>query len=166
MGYNTIFNIISVTLRQPVHLPMLPACISQWLERLTWKLEVVGSIPGLVNLTIINCLSDETKPRSRVTVSYTEHIKEPGRALVVSSCIIALSPIRTKHLLGASLRWATSSDHRKMKIINQNLPMRSWNSFYQCSTIFFSSPAPAFQHNHCRKMGSKNMVGMVGCTRV
>ena len=44
----------------------LPAHIAQWLERSTRKLEVVGSIPRLVNLTIINCLSDETLNRGPV----------------------------------------------------------------------------------------------------
>ena len=43
-----------------------PAQIAQWMERSTWKLEVVGSIPGLVNLTIINCVSDETLNRGSV----------------------------------------------------------------------------------------------------
>ena len=37
----------------------------------TWKLEVVGSIPGLVKLTIINCLSDETLNRGPVLRCYT-----------------------------------------------------------------------------------------------
>ena len=36
-----------------------------------------------INLTISNCRSDETlKPRSRVTVLHTEHVKEPGGALI------------------------------------------------------------------------------------
>ena len=67
--------------------------MAQWKERSTLKLEVVGSIPGLVNPTIINCLSDETlKTWSRVTVLFTEHVNEPGGALssfVVYPCTIS-----------------------------------------------------------------------------
>ena len=49
----------------------LPAHITQLKERSTWKLEVVGSIPEQVNLTIINCLSDETLNRGPVWRCYT-----------------------------------------------------------------------------------------------
>ena len=60
-----------------------PALIAQWLERLTWKLEVVGSVPGLVNVRIIKNvfrmrLSSEVPCDGAI---YTEHVKEPGGTL-------------------------------------------------------------------------------------
>ena len=36
-------------------------------------------------------------------VLYTEHVKEPGRRLSSSSCILALSPETTKHLRGVGI---------------------------------------------------------------
>ena len=39
---------------------LIPARIAQLVRARDLKHEVVGLIPGLVNLTIINCLSDET----------------------------------------------------------------------------------------------------------
>ena len=56
--------------------------IAHLVEHSTWIFEVVGLIPGLVNLTITNRLSDVTlKPRNRITILYTEHEKESGGAL-------------------------------------------------------------------------------------
>ena len=52
----------------------------------------------------------DIKPRPRETVLYTEHVKEPWRiSAVVSSCILALSPVTTNRLLGASLIWACAT---------------------------------------------------------
>ena len=59
-------------------------------------------------------------------VLYTEHVKEPGgitpstlknqaELSVVSTCILALSPVTTNRLCmggGGSLRWATGSDDK------------------------------------------------------
>ena len=72
-----------------------------WLEHSTRKLEVVGLIPVLVNLTIINCLSDETLNRGPVWRCYTPSmLNNLAELSVVSSCILALSPITTNRLLG------------------------------------------------------------------
>ena len=91
----------------------LPACITQWLECSTWKIEVVGLITVLVNLTIIDCLSVETLNRGPVWRSYTPSIlKNQLELSVVSSCILALFSITTNRLLGVSLRWATGSNNK------------------------------------------------------
>ena len=91
----------------------IPACIAQWSECSTRKLEVVGSIPGPANLTIISCLSDETLNRGPVWRCYTPStLKNQSGVSVVSSCILALSPVTTNRLLGAPLRWATGSDDK------------------------------------------------------
>ena len=80
---------VSLTLDVPAH-------IAQWLERSTWKLEVVGSIPGLVNLTFINCLSDETLNRGPVWRCYKPStLKNQAELSVVLSCILALSSVTT-----------------------------------------------------------------------
>ena len=39
-------------------------------EPLSWKLQVVGSIPELVNLTVTNCLSDETLTLSQTSPGF------------------------------------------------------------------------------------------------
>ena len=39
-------------------------------------------------------------------------LKNQAEFSVVSSCILALSPVTTNRLLGASLRWATGSDDK------------------------------------------------------
>ena len=90
-----------------------PARIAQWLQRSTWKLQVVGSIPGLVNLTIINCLSDETLNLGHEWQCYTPStLKNQAELSAVSSCTLALSPVTTNRFLGVSLRWATGSDDK------------------------------------------------------
>ena len=44
------------------------------------------------------------------------HFKEPGGSLRgFLTCILAISPVTTNRLLGALLRWATSSDGNKQK---------------------------------------------------
>ena len=45
---------------------MKAAHIAQLVENSTWKLQVVGLIPGLINLTGTNYLSDETLKRGHV----------------------------------------------------------------------------------------------------
>ena len=72
----------------------------------------MDSIAGLVNLTIINSLSDETLNQG-VTVwrcYVPSMLKNQAEFSVVTSCILALSTETTKHFLGALLRWATDSD--------------------------------------------------------
>ena len=69
----------------------------------------VGSIPGQVNLTNINCLSDETLNRDPVGRCYRPSTLTGG-ALVVSFCILALSPVTTSRLLGASFGWVPGSN--------------------------------------------------------
>ena len=82
-------------------------CMAQWLERSTWKLEVVGSIPRLIKLTIINCLSDETLNWGPMWQCYTPStLKNQTELWLVLSCILALSPVTTNCLLGVLLRWA------------------------------------------------------------
>ena len=39
-------------------------------------------------------------------------LKNQAEFSVVSSCVLALSPVTTNRLLGASLRWATGSDEK------------------------------------------------------
>ena len=74
---------------------------------------VVGSIPGLANLTVTNCLLDDTLYRGLVWWCYTSNtLKNQTELSVVSSCILALTPVTTNRLLGASLRGATGSDDR------------------------------------------------------
>ena len=103
----------SIKIHLLIQLTKKPARTAQWLEHSTWILEVVDLIPGLVNLTIINCLSYETLNRGTVgrCRCYTPStLKNQAELSVVSSCILALSPVTTNRLLGASLRWATGSD--------------------------------------------------------
>ena len=107
MQKHDISAIIVLSVLQPNQPP-----ITLLIERSTIKLEVVGSIPGLVNLTVINCLSDETFNRGSVWRCYTPStLKNQAELSVVSSCILSLSRVTTNRLLGASLRWATGSDH-------------------------------------------------------
>ena len=88
-----------------------------WIERSTWKLEVAGSIPGLVNLTTTNCLSDETLNRGLIWRGYTPSaLNNQTELSVVSSSILALSPVTTNRLLWASLEWATGSDDKWTEI--------------------------------------------------
>ena len=62
---------------------------------------------------IIDCLSDETLNRGPVWRCYTPStLKNQAEFSVISSCILALSPVTTNRLLGASLRWATGSDDK------------------------------------------------------
>ena len=73
---------------------LLTKFFDQLIEHSTWKLVVVGSIPGLGNLTITNCCSDETL--NHVMVLYSEHVKKPGGALssfVLYPCTISLKII-------------------------------------------------------------------------
>ena len=46
---------------------------------------------------------------------YQTPLKNQAELSVVSHCILALSPVTTNRLLGASLRWATGSDDDKRK---------------------------------------------------
>ena len=96
----------------------IPADIAQWVEpnvSAHYRLWVrISDWPT----KIINSLSDEKlKPTSRAMVLYDEHVKKNQTELsVVSSCILALSPVTTNRLLGASLRWATGSDDKQTEI--------------------------------------------------
>ena len=70
-------------LQYDTHYP-LSAPITQLVEHSTRKLEVVGSIPGLVNLTITNCLSDETLNGDPICLCYTPStLKNQVELLVV-----------------------------------------------------------------------------------
>ena len=70
---------------------------------------------------IINCLSDETLNQGPVWRCYTPStLKNQAEFSVVSSCILALSPVTTNRLLGSSLRWATSSNDKQTEIIKSN----------------------------------------------
>ena len=91
----------------------IPVPMCQFLEHSTWKHRVVASIPGLANLSIPNCLLDETLNRGPVWRCYTlSTLNNQTELSVVSSCILSLSPILTNRLLGTSLRWATGSDDK------------------------------------------------------
>ena len=53
--------------------------MAKYVEHSTYKLAVVGSIHEHAKLTITYCFLDETLNRGpRVTVLYTEHVKEQG----------------------------------------------------------------------------------------
>ena len=75
------------------------APIAQLVERSTWKLEIVDSMPGLVDLTITDCLSDETLNQYPIWRCYKPStLKNQAELSVVSSCILALSPVTTNRL--------------------------------------------------------------------
>ena len=68
------------------------------------------------------CLSDETVNQGPVWWCHTPSmLKNQAELLIVSSCILALSPVTTNRLLGALLRWATGSGDKKTKIINHTM---------------------------------------------
>ena len=62
VAVTSVANLTTEIKRQMEGQKNTPARIAQ----LVRALEVVGSIPGLVNLTTINCLSDETLNRGPV----------------------------------------------------------------------------------------------------
>ena len=93
-----------------------PARLAQLVRALDLKIKVVGSISGLVNLTIINCLSDKTLNRGPVWRCYTPStLKKQAELSVVSFCILALFPVTTNRLLEASLRWTPVATINKRK---------------------------------------------------
>ena len=106
-------------------------------ERSTWKLEVVGSISGLVNLTVINCLLEETLNRGPVWRCCTPStLKNQAERSVVSSCIRALSPATTNRLLAASLRLAPiNKKKKKKKMIILHRPTLKYQSGYRNGSI-------------------------------
>ena len=69
---------IIICIHSPIFVPMPKIIVlHQLVETRLENIEVVGSITWLVKLIIF---LKRLKPRSRVTVLYTEHVKEPGGA--------------------------------------------------------------------------------------
>ena len=116
-GYFSRLKIYSITcILRP--LKGITGRLAQLVERRTREHNVSGlyrcgfeSPAGQTKIT--NCLSDETLNRGPVWRCYTPStLKNQAEFSVVSSCILALSPVTTNRLLGASLRWATGSDDK------------------------------------------------------
>ena len=103
---------------------ILPARVAQLVDHSTWKLGVVGSIPGLVNLTITNCLLDVTLNRGP---SWRLHMPEKNWAelSVVSSCILAISPVTTNCPLRRRSDWQPVATINKRKQTNKLYRYRS-----------------------------------------
>ena len=60
-----------------------------------------------------------------MTVLYAEHVKEPGGALSSFVLYLALSPVTTNRLLGASFRWATGSDDKYTEVTKLRILYRT-----------------------------------------
>ena len=68
-------------------------------------------------------LSDETLNRGSVLRCFSPStFKNQAELSVVSSCILALSPVTTNRLLGASLRWAACSDLLRLSFFSHRFP--------------------------------------------
>ena len=110
----------------------LLAPLAQLVEHSTWKLQVVGSVPRLVNLTITGSLSDKVKTEIPYDCAIHQAVKEPGRALgsfIQCPC--------TTPLLQLTIFWACRSDGQPVATINKRKQANKTSKF-SCNHTTFS----------------------------